>query len=106
VDTGLGGRQVPPGGREEGPLAELAAGAGTDWATFTREQPGMSAFALEEGVVYHTFSAYAQPRSRPVEPSPSRLVRATTQHTIPLQRRTACVGRVSGPPRPSFWWWG
>ena len=45
---------------EEGPLAEFAAGAGTDWATFTREAPGMSAFALEDGVVYHTYSAYAR----------------------------------------------
>ena len=45
---------------KEGPLAELAAGAGTDWATFTREAPGMSAFALEDGAVYHTYSAYAR----------------------------------------------
>jgi predicted dithiol-disulfide oxidoreductase (DUF899 family) len=40
--------------------AEVAASAGTDAATFTRELPGMSAFALEEGVVYHTYSAYAR----------------------------------------------
>src|ERR687896_197965 len=26
----------------------------------TRERPGMSAFALEDGVVYHTYSAYAR----------------------------------------------
>jgi predicted dithiol-disulfide oxidoreductase (DUF899 family) len=45
---------------KEGPLAEFAAGAGTDWATFTREAPGMSAFALEDGVVYHAYSAYAR----------------------------------------------
>jgi predicted dithiol-disulfide oxidoreductase (DUF899 family) len=45
---------------KEGPLAEFAAGAGTDWATFTREAPGMSAFALEDGVVYHTYSAYSR----------------------------------------------
>jgi predicted dithiol-disulfide oxidoreductase (DUF899 family) len=31
---------------------------GTDAATALREAPGMSAFALEEGVVYHTYSAY------------------------------------------------
>ncbi len=31
---------------------------GTDAATFTREAPGMSAFALEDGVVYHSYSAY------------------------------------------------
>src|SRR5512144_1115082 len=27
------------------PLVEIAAGVGTDWATYTRERPGMSAFA-------------------------------------------------------------
>jgi predicted dithiol-disulfide oxidoreductase (DUF899 family) len=45
---------------KEGPLAEIAAGVGTDWATYTREAPGVSAFALEDGVVYHTYSAYAR----------------------------------------------
>ena len=40
--------------------AEIAASAGVDWETFTRERPGMSAFALEDGVVYHTYSAYAR----------------------------------------------
>jgi predicted dithiol-disulfide oxidoreductase (DUF899 family) len=45
---------------KEGPLAEIAASVGTDWATYTREAPGMSAFALEDGVVYHTYSAYAR----------------------------------------------
>jgi predicted dithiol-disulfide oxidoreductase (DUF899 family) len=33
---------------------------GADWETFRREGPGMSAFALEDGVVYHTYSAYAR----------------------------------------------
>jgi predicted dithiol-disulfide oxidoreductase (DUF899 family) len=33
---------------------------GTDLATATREAPGMSAFALEDGVVYHTYSAYTR----------------------------------------------
>jgi predicted dithiol-disulfide oxidoreductase (DUF899 family) len=45
---------------KEGPFAEWAASTGTDWATYTREAPGMSAFALEDGVVYHTYSAYAR----------------------------------------------
>jgi predicted dithiol-disulfide oxidoreductase (DUF899 family) len=45
---------------EAGEEAEIAAGLGTDWATYTREAPGMSAFALEDGVVYHTYSAYAR----------------------------------------------
>jgi predicted dithiol-disulfide oxidoreductase (DUF899 family) len=39
---------------------KLAASVGTDWATYTRELPGMSAFALQDGVVYHTYSAYAR----------------------------------------------
>jgi len=44
----------------EGPVAEIAAMTGTDAATYTRERPGMSAFVLEDGVVYHTYSAYAR----------------------------------------------
>jgi predicted dithiol-disulfide oxidoreductase (DUF899 family) len=40
--------------------AQIAAGVGTDWPTFWRERPGMSAFALEDGAVYHTYSAYAR----------------------------------------------
>jgi predicted dithiol-disulfide oxidoreductase (DUF899 family) len=38
--------------------AVLAAASGVDRAAYTREMPGMSAFALEDGVVYHTYSAY------------------------------------------------
>src|SRR3954469_15955831 len=37
-----------------------AAAAGTDVATFVREAPGMSAFALQDGVVHHTYSAYSR----------------------------------------------
>jgi predicted dithiol-disulfide oxidoreductase (DUF899 family) len=40
--------------------ALFAAMSGTDKATYTRERPGMSAFVLEDGVVYHTYSAYAR----------------------------------------------
>lgn len=43
----------------EGPI-EFAGLAGTDAATYTRERPGLSAFALEEGIVYHTYSTYAR----------------------------------------------
>ncbi len=46
--------------RGEGPVAEIAAMTGTDVATYTRERPGMSAFVLEDGVVYHTYSTYAR----------------------------------------------
>ncbi len=45
---------------EESGAARNAAMTGTDTATYVREQPGMSAFALEDGVVYHTYSAYAR----------------------------------------------
>jgi predicted dithiol-disulfide oxidoreductase (DUF899 family) len=38
----------------------VAAIAGTDAATFTREAPGVSAFALDDGVVYHTYSAFSR----------------------------------------------
>jgi len=38
----------------------FAAMSGTDTATYTRERPGMSAFALEDGVVYHAYSTYAR----------------------------------------------
>ena len=44
----------------EGPVAEIAAMTGTDVATYTRERPGVSAFVLEDGVVYHAYSTYAR----------------------------------------------
>ncbi len=47
-------------GSGEGPAAELAATTGTDAATYTRERPGLSAFVLEDGVVYHTYSTYSR----------------------------------------------
>ncbi len=53
------GAPMPPGGGS-GVVAHVAAIAGTDAATFTRERPGMSAFAREDGVVYHAYSAYAR----------------------------------------------
>jgi len=42
------------------PLAEFAAMCGTDAACYIRERPGMSAFALDDGVVYHTYSTYSR----------------------------------------------
>lgn len=56
----------------EAPLAEIpsrttadgsatfAAMSGTDMATYTRERPGMSAFVIEDGVVYQAYSTYAR----------------------------------------------
>src|SRR6202790_909006 len=46
--------------RGEGPVAEHAAMTGTDVATYTRERPGLSAFVLDDGVVYHAYSTYAR----------------------------------------------
>jgi predicted dithiol-disulfide oxidoreductase (DUF899 family) len=52
---------------QEGPWEGAGEGAttfakmsGTDPATYVRERPGMNAFALEDGVVYHTYSTYAR----------------------------------------------
>jgi predicted dithiol-disulfide oxidoreductase (DUF899 family) len=47
-------------GATEGPITVVAAATGTDVPTYLRESPGMSAFALDDGVVYHTYSAYAR----------------------------------------------
>jgi predicted dithiol-disulfide oxidoreductase (DUF899 family) len=33
---------------------------GTSWETYRREGPGMSAFALQDGSVYHTYSTYSR----------------------------------------------
>jgi len=58
----------PPGGdapnapaqaTRSGP-AKGAAMTGTDVFTYVLEKPGMSAFVLEDGIVYHTYSAYAR----------------------------------------------
>jgi len=43
-----------------GLVSEIAASTGTDAATYTRERPGVSAFVLEDGVVYHTYSSFAR----------------------------------------------
>src|SRR4029453_12396151 len=44
----------------DSPVAKIAAMTGTGAATYTRERPGMSAFVLDDGVVYHTYSTYAR----------------------------------------------
>ncbi len=49
-----------PVGEETAGEKAFAESAGTDWATFTRERPGLSTFVLEDGVVYHAYSAYAR----------------------------------------------
>ena len=44
----------------EGAESKFAATCGTDTATYQRERPGMSAFVLENGTIYHTYSTYAR----------------------------------------------
>jgi predicted dithiol-disulfide oxidoreductase (DUF899 family) len=45
-------------GDDDPVLAEIASTVGTDWPTYRQQGPGVSAFVLDEGVVYHTYSAY------------------------------------------------
>ena len=61
----LGNRPLAVGFRLQvqhlsGAPVAFAAMSGTDVAAYTRERPGMSALALEDGVVYHTYSTYAR----------------------------------------------
>ena len=46
------------GGR--GAENQFAAMCGTDAPTYARERPGLSAFVLDGGIIYHTYSAYAR----------------------------------------------
>jgi len=47
-------------GGGDSPGAQFAAMSGTDLPTYIRERPGVSAFVLEDGVVYHTYSTYSR----------------------------------------------
>ena len=54
-------REMPsPQTAENSRTARQAATSGTDAATYARERPGMSAFVLEAGLIYHTYSTYAR----------------------------------------------
>ena len=44
----------------ETPVGQIAASTGVDVATYLRERPGVSAFTLRDGVVYHTYSTFAR----------------------------------------------
>jgi predicted dithiol-disulfide oxidoreductase (DUF899 family) len=59
LQVGGEGPETPSRSTPDG-AAKGAAMSGTDVATYTRERPGMSAFALEDGIVYHTYSTYAR----------------------------------------------
>src|SRR5207249_2212994 len=58
-EPALESRAGQEGGGER-PAAKFAAMCGTDMATFIRDRPGMSAFTLEDGMVYHTYSTFAR----------------------------------------------
>jgi predicted dithiol-disulfide oxidoreductase (DUF899 family) len=51
--------EIPSRSTPDGPT-KFAAMTGTDVATYARERPGMSAFVLEDGIVYHTYSTYSR----------------------------------------------
>jgi predicted dithiol-disulfide oxidoreductase (DUF899 family) len=42
------------------PVAQFAATCGTDAPTYSRDRPGLSAFVIEDDVVYHTYSTYSR----------------------------------------------
>jgi len=41
-------------------VVEIASLTGAEPVAYVRERPGLSAFVLEDGVVYHTYSTYAR----------------------------------------------
>jgi predicted dithiol-disulfide oxidoreductase (DUF899 family) len=54
-------RRQPPAPTGPRPVPEAhAAMAGVDLPTFAREAPGLSTFVLEDGTLYHTYSAFAR----------------------------------------------
>ena len=55
-----GGHPLTADSQVPDPVARFAASCGTDGRTYMRDRPGMSAFAMEDGVVYHTYSTYAR----------------------------------------------
>jgi predicted dithiol-disulfide oxidoreductase (DUF899 family) len=58
VDYNFRAWTVPQASEQTPWLNELGSSVGTDWPTYRQEGPGMSAFALEDGVVYQTYSTY------------------------------------------------
>jgi predicted dithiol-disulfide oxidoreductase (DUF899 family) len=44
----------------DSPVGRIAAMTGSDIPSYLRQAPGMSAFARHDGVVHHTYSAYAR----------------------------------------------
>ena len=55
-----GGHAMDESAKWPEPVVQFAATCGTDAPTYTRDRPGMSTFALEDGVIYHAYSTYAR----------------------------------------------
>jgi len=55
-----GGHPLTAASQVPEPVERFAASCGTDGRTYMRDRPGMSAFAIEDGVVYHAYSTYAR----------------------------------------------
>jgi hypothetical protein len=103
----------------QAPFAEWAATTGTDWVTYTQESPGMSAFALDDRVVYHTYSAYARgldglwgmyQLARPRTPGaqrgphpgrPAQLVRRPLTHLSKPRQARLLPPSWPSPPQPA-----
>lgn len=51
--------EIPSRTTPDGP-SQGAFMTGTDVDTYARERPGLSAFAREDGVIYHTYSTYSR----------------------------------------------
>jgi predicted dithiol-disulfide oxidoreductase (DUF899 family) len=61
VRYNFGEEDLRPAADQAGSLDAFSESiVGTSWETFRREGPGMSAFALQDGIVYHTYSTYGR----------------------------------------------
>jgi predicted dithiol-disulfide oxidoreductase (DUF899 family) len=56
----IGADDAPQAAQPNEFQTQIASSTGVDWPTYIRETPGMSAFVLEDGAVYHTYSTYAR----------------------------------------------
>ena len=77
-------------------LTEIAAMTGTDAAGYTRQAPGISAFALEEGAVYHTYSAFQRGSGFALGHVPVARPRAQGARPVPA---SGCAGATSTAAR-------
>jgi predicted dithiol-disulfide oxidoreductase (DUF899 family) len=55
-----GGHAMDESAKWPEPVVQFAQTCGTDAPTYTRDRPGMSAFVVEDGAIYHTYSTYAR----------------------------------------------